>query len=256
MTDVADSPPLLALEGIGHAYLGRVILSNINLTVAAGEILALLGPSGCGKSTLAHIAAGLTDPLQGTVHRRYRRHSMVFQEPHLLPWATARRNIEYPLRIARMNKAERCKRVEAAVLRAALVPSDLDKYPAELSGGMRQRTAIARALAVEPDFVYFDEPFTALDAALKRHMQDLMIAAACDAHFGALFITHDLFEAARIAHRVVVMDPQGNGIVGEKTIPGQPGKRDDAMLYRLMAGFMREDTLFRHIHNIDERQQR
>jgi len=122
-----------------------------------------------------------------------------------------------------------------------------------MSGGMRQRAAIARALVIKPDFVYFDEPFTALDVALKRRMQDLVIAAARAVHFGALFITHDLTEAARIAHRVAVMDVHGRGIAGERVIPGRPGERDDGEIYRLVAGFVSGDTLFRHIHDVDER---
>ncbi|MGY0709834.1 hypothetical protein [Azospirillum argentinense] len=116
-----------------------------------------------------------------------------------------------------------------------------------------QRAAIARALAIDPDFIYFDEPFTALDVALKRRMQNLVIEAARGARFGALFITHDLMEAVRIAHRVVVMDAQGRGIAGTRAVPGEPGGRDDGTVYRLVAGFLTDDPLFRHIHDIDER---
>ena len=90
----------LALDGIGHAYLGRTVLDRINLSVAQGEVVALVGPSGCGKSTLAHIAAGVTEPLRGRVQRGYNRHGMIFQDPRLLPWATAADNIAYPLRLA------------------------------------------------------------------------------------------------------------------------------------------------------------
>lgn len=247
-----EQPPL-SLVRVDHSYLGRTVLSDISLAVAAGEVVALVGPSGCGKSTLAHIAAGVTAPLRGRVERRYHRHGMVFQEPRLLPWATARQNIAYPLRMTGQDRAERRVRVEAAAARVALDPRDLDKYPAELSGGMRQRAAIARALAVEPDFIYFDEPFTALDVALKRRMQNLVIEAARAVHFSALFITHDLTEAVRIAHRVAVMDAHGQGIVGERRVPGQPGERDERDLHRLVATLLTEDTLFRHIHDVDER---
>ena len=249
MTDAA-----LTLAGIGHAYFGRTVVDDVHLTLRAGEIAALVGPPGCGKSTLAHIAAGVVEPSRGRVVRSYRRHAMVFQEPRLLPWATARDNIAWPLRLTGgLSRRALREEAEAAAARAELEPGDLDKYPAELSGGMRQRVAIARALAVEPDFIYFDEPFTALDAALKRRMQDLVIAAARAAHFGALFITHDLMEAARIAAHVFVMDAFGRGVAGERSVPGAPGERDDADLFRLTNGWLKDDPLFRHIHDINER---
>ncbi len=245
--------PALTLRAVGHAYLGRTVIDAVDLTVAAGEVVALVGPSGCGKSTLAHIAAGVVDPVRGSVRRAYRRHAMVFQEPRLLPWATARDNIAYPLRLGRLARRERRTRAERAAARVALEARDLDKFPAELSGGMRQRAAIARALVVEPDFLYFDEPFTALDVALKRRMQDLVIEASAQMRFAALFITHDLLEAARIAHRIAVMDVTGRGILGVRAVPGDPGGRSDMDLFRLVADLLADDPIFRHIHDVDER---
>lgn len=229
------------------------MLDAVHLSVAPGEVVALVGPSGCGKSTLAHIAAGIIDPLRGTIRRRYARHGMVFQELRLLPWATARHNIAYPLRLAGVRGRARRERVEAAAAQVALSHRDLSKYPLELSGGMKQRAAIARALAVEPDFVYFDEPFTALDAALRRRMQDLVIGASRSLQFSALFITHDLMEAFRIADRVAVLDAQGLGVLGERVIPGRPGEREDSELFALVSSSLKDDPLFRHVQNVDER---
>ncbi|HRO10367.1 ABC transporter ATP-binding protein [Amaricoccus sp.] len=244
---------LLELSGIGHAFFGRTVLEGISLAVAPGEIVALVGPSGSGKSTIAHIAAGLEEPRDGQVARRYARHAMVFQDPRLMPWATAAGNIGFPLRLARRPRRDRGASVLAAAARAGLEAEDLGKYPVELSGGMRQRVAIARALVVEPDFVYFDEPFTALDVALKRRMQDLVIEAARGARFAALFITHDLMEAIRISHRILVLDPYGRGIAGERWLPGQPGERDDAETFERRQQFLERDALFAHIDDIDER---
>jgi NitT/TauT family transport system ATP-binding protein len=243
----------LALSGIGHSYLGRTVLDGVDLAIGDGEIVALVGPSGCGKSTLIHVAVGIVTPLRGRVTVNYARHGMVFQEPRLMPWATARENIAYPLRLAGVPRRERRVRAEQSALGASLELEDLDKFPIELSGGMRQRVAIARALVNRPDFIYFDEPFTALDVALKRRMQDLVISAAQTASFGALFVTHDLFEAVRVAHRIVVMDPYGNGIAGERVVGGEPGGRDDRRIFETVASYLAEDSLFRHVNDVDER---
>lgn len=243
----------LHLSSIGHAYLGRTVLDRIDLTVGEGEIVALVGPSGCGKSTLIHVAAGIVAPLRGRVSAEYARHGMVFQEPRLMPWATARENIAYPLRLAGVRRKERRSRAEETAQRVSLEPEDLDKFPVELSGGMRQRVAIARALANQPDFVYFDEPFTALDVALKRRMQDLVISAAQEASFGALFVTHDLFEAVRIAHRIAVMEAHGQGIAGQRMIDGVPGQREDRQIFEIVMRYLSEDSLFHHVNEIDER---
>src|SRR5690606_3893874 len=143
----------LALDGLGHAFLGRTVFEQFHLTLGDGEIVALLGPSGCGKTTVLQIAAGLIEPLRGRVRRAYRRHAVVFQEPRLLPWMTARDNIAYGLRVAGADRARRDAAVERRAQEVGLDACDLDKYPVELSGGMRQRAAVARALAVDPDVV-------------------------------------------------------------------------------------------------------
>lgn len=244
---------VLALDGISHAYFGRTVLDRVRLEVLDGQIVALVGPSGCGKSTLVHIAAGLIEPQRGRVASGYKRHGMIFQEPRLLPWATAEDNIAYPLRIAGVGRRKRRARAQAAADLVSLDRRDLDKYPVELSGGMRQRTAIARALVVEPDFVFFDEPFTALDVALKRQMQDLVVSAARQSRFAGLFVTHDLAEAVRIADRIVVLDERVRGIAGERFVPLPAGARDDASVFAAVQSFLKEDPLFAHIHDTSER---
>lgn len=244
---------LLTLSGVGHAFFGRTVLEGIDLAIDAGEIVSLLGPSGSGKSTIAHIAAGLIEQTEGRVSRSYARHAMVFQEPRLMPWATVAQNIGFPLRLLGSPRRRRAGQVERSALRAGLLPEDLEKFPVELSGGMRQRTAIARALVNEPDFIYFDEPFTALDVALKRRMQDLVIAASTNGRFGALFITHDVLEAIRISHRILVLAHDGRGIAGERRVAGKPGGRSEKEGFALRQEFLKHDPLFAHIHEIDER---
>jgi NitT/TauT family transport system ATP-binding protein len=244
---------VLALEGVGHAYFGRFVLEQVRLEVHSGEVLALIGPSGSGKSTLLAIAAGLLDPLRGRVARRYARQAMVFQEPRLMPWATVAQNIAYPLRLAGVAAGERRARAAVAARAAHLAPEDLARFPVELSGGMRQRVAIARALVAAPDFVFFDEPFTALDVGLRRAMQDMVIETAAGSGFSALFVTHDVQEAVRVAHRIVVLDAAGKGIAGERAVPGEPGLRSAREVFATALGFLEEDPLFRGVERAEER---
>lgn len=243
----------LALDGISHAYFGRTVLDRVSLRVGPGEIVALVGPSGCGKSTLVHIAAGLIEPRRGRVTRDYRRHSMIFQEHRLLPWATAKDNIAYPLKFAGVGSARRRASAEHAADLVSLDQRDLEKFPVELSGGMRQRTAIARALVIEPDFVFLDEPFTALDIALRRQMQNLITSTAGRSGFAGLFVTHDLTEAVRVSDRIVVMDERVRGIAGERSMSLPREERTDAAVFATVQAYLKEDPLFSHIYETSER---
>ncbi len=243
----------LELSGVGHAYLGRTVLDQVHLAVGVAEIVALVGPSGCGKSTLLHIAAGLMDPVRGRVIRNYRRHGVVFQEPRLLPWATARDNIAIALRRRGVDGRTRRRRVREVAASVALGEDDLNKYPLELSGGMAQRVAVARALAAEPDFVFLDELFSALDVGLKRRLQDLTIAALDEGGVSALFVTHDLAEAARIAHRIVVLDGRGQGVIANRRLPDRPGRRSERQIFDTVQDLLTHDPAFLHINDVGER---
>lgn len=242
----------LTLATISHSFGARRVLDTVSLVIRPGELVALVGPSGCGKSTLAAIAAGILKPDQGRILRGYQRHGMVFQQSRLLPWANAHSNIAYPLTIGGMDRAQITARTKAAAEAVALLPDDLDKLPDQLSGGMRARVAIARALVVEPDFLIFDEPFAALDPALRRRMQDLVLVLAAERGFGGLFITHDLSEAARLSHRIAVLDKQGKGVLGSLTPPDAPGHRSEARIFDFVET-ARNDPLLHDLVNVDER---
>ncbi|KRD95876.1 nitrate/sulfonate/bicarbonate ABC transporter ATP-binding protein [Bosea sp. Root381] len=230
----------LELDRIGHAFLGRAVFENLSLSLGQSEVVALVGPSGCGKTTVLQIAAGLVDPLRGRVRRGYRCHAVVFQEPRLLPWMTARDNIAYGLAAGGTSRAVRHAIAERRAAEVGLHARDLDKYPAELSGGMRQRAAVARALAVDPEIVFFDEPFTAVDVGLRRVLQDLVIEASGRDGFSALFVTHDLSEAVRLAHRVIVLSGRQEGILAERRLDGPPGSRDDRAVFELVQDWTRD----------------
>jgi NitT/TauT family transport system ATP-binding protein len=246
----------LALRNVGHAFLGRTVLDEVSLALEPAETVALVGPSGCGKSTLLAIACGLIEPLRGRVERGYERHAIVFQEPRLLPWRTARDNIAYGLELAGMRRAVRRETAERLAATVSLAPEDLEKYPAALSGGMRQRVAFARALAVEPDVMFFDEPFTALDAGLRRALQDLVVGAARDHAFASLFVTHDLLEAVRIAHRVVVLAHEGGRIAGQRALAGTPGARTEREVWETAERWRTGDPLFAHVFDTEGRDER
>ena len=230
----------LALHGVGHSFLSRTVFEDFDLTLQRGEVVALLGPSGCGKTTILQIAAGLIEPIRGRVERAYRRHAVVFQEPRLLPWQTTLANIAYGLAAGGMARGQREARAAARAHDVGLMPEDLRKYPVELSGGMRQRAAVARALAVDPDVVFFDEPFTAVDVGLKRSLQDLVIAAADTQSFSALFVTHDLGEAVRVADRLVLLSGEGGRVLDRRVIAGRRGHRSDRDIFDMVESWSRE----------------
>jgi len=193
---------------------GRVrAVEEVDFTVAEGERLVLLGPSGCGKSTILKTLAGFITPTSGTVAVRGRKVTgpgpdriVVFQEfDQLLPWKTVRDNVAFPLRIARgLSRAEARSRAEQALVKVGLARA-LDAYPHTLSGGMKQRAAIARALATEPDVLLMDEPFAALDALTRRKLQEDLLQLA-EAHgFTVVFVTHAIDEAVLIGTRLHVL---------------------------------------------------
>ncbi len=209
----------LRIEDLGFTYVtprgeGVVALGQIDLEVNAGEFVCLLGPSGCGKSTLLSIVAGLLRPTRGKVfldrtalHELddlYGRISVVFQEYALFPWLNVRSNIEFPMKIRGWAAARRSAQVERFIELVNL-GAWADKKPSELSGGMKQRVGIARALALDPELLLMDEPFGSLDAQTRSVMQEELLAIWQREAKTVLFVTHSIPEAIYLADRVVVM---------------------------------------------------
>ncbi len=186
-------------------------LDGVDLTVNEGEFVSVIGPSGCGKSTLFNIIGGLIDDYQGTVlidghsvDGAHRDVGVVFQEESTFPWRTTLENVAFPLEIEGMNKAEREERARQFVRLVGLEGFE-NHYPAQLSGGMKQRTAVARTLAYEPRIMLMDEPFGALDEQTRMLLGDKMLEIWAELHQTMLLITHNITEAVQLSDRVVVM---------------------------------------------------
>ncbi|MGV9410132.1 ABC transporter ATP-binding protein [Nocardia sp. NPDC003693] len=199
----------ISFAGIGKRYPGAgsgdvVALTDIDLEVRRGEFVAVVGPSGCGKSTLLRLAAGLEQPSAGTVAVQSDSVGFIFQEATLLPWRRVLRNVELAAELGGIDRATRRERATRAL--AAVGLADFaGKLPGQLSGGMRMRVSLARALALEPRVMLLDEPFGALDEITRLSMQEELLRLYRDNAFSALFITHSVSEAVFLAGRVVVM---------------------------------------------------
>lgn len=209
--------------------VGQVVLDGIDLEVASGETVTVIGPSGSGKSTLLTCIGGL-EPYDGViivdgahVFEPQRQVATVFQAPHLLPWRTTLGNVEYGLELQKVPPAERRQRAEELIELVGLTAAR-DRYPSQLSGGMQQRANIARALAVRPTLLLMDEPFGALDAITREHLQVEIESLISRGDLTTVFVTHDLGEAVFLGDRVVVLSANGGRLICERTL-GAPRPR-------------------------------
>jgi NitT/TauT family transport system ATP-binding protein len=223
---------------------GTEVLQDLDFTIAAGEFVSIIGPSGCGKSTLLTLLAGYTAPSAGRVlfeekpvRGPGRDRMMVFQQPALFPWLTAAENVAYGLRL-RANRgvaSRQCiEETVSAILKLVQLEGFERHYPTELSGGMRQRVEIARALAVDPQLLLMDEPLGALDALTRRAMQREVLRIWAETRKTILFVTHDIDEAVLLSDRILVMAPRPSFVreVAEVRLP-RPRQRDDAAVTAL-----------------------
>jgi NitT/TauT family transport system ATP-binding protein len=201
----------LIADHIGHRFGALDVLDDVSFTVRAGEVVAIVGPSGCGKSTLLSILGGLLQPADGQAELRgppppdsLNPLTFVFQDFALLPWRTVEQNVEFVLLHTALTAAQRAAVIDDALRRTGL--ADFRRaYPKQLSGGMRQRVGVARALAVRPAILLMDEPLSALDAQTRELLLEDFIGLLADGSMGAVYVTHNLEEAVRLADRIVVL---------------------------------------------------
>ena len=215
----------LIADHISHRFGTLEVLDRVSFQVTSGEVVAIVGPSGCGKSTLLSILGGLLRPSAGAAElcgappaNSLNPLTFVFQDFALLPWCTVEANVEFPLVHTALGVSERRAVIDDALRRTGL--SDFrGAYPKQLSGGMRQRVGIARALAVRPAILLMDEPLSALDSQTRELLMEDFIGLLADGSMGAVYVTHNLEEAVRLADRIVVLSRRPGRVREVVTIP-------------------------------------
>ena len=230
---------VLELEGVEKRFgNGLLALQGTTLSVAAGEFVTILGPSGCGKSTVLKLAAGLEPVSAGRIDapalrdRRSAQTAYVFQEPTLMPWASVFDNVWLPLRLAGMGRDAAHDRIERALNSVGLMDF-ASAFPGELSGGMKMRVSIARALVTEPLLLLMDEPFAALDEITRQKLNADLLASWQSKDLATLFVTHSVYESVFLSQRVLVMSARPGRIIAELAIdepyPRTPAFRHSAV---------------------------
>jgi NitT/TauT family transport system ATP-binding protein len=217
--------PLVNFRAVGKRYGdGPPILAGIDLAVRSGDFVSIIGPSGCGKSTLLKLVSGLSPVTEGELRVAGRepadardRQAFIFQEATLLPWLTARQNVELIMRLRGRPAPERAARARE-LLGLVRLEAAAEQYPRQLSGGMKMRVSLARALALTPELLLLDEPFGALDEITRHHLNEELLALRERTPFTALFVTHSVEEAVFLSNRIVVLAPGPGRIHAEVTV--------------------------------------
>ena len=231
--------PVVTVESVSRAYPnGTQALDRLSLQVKPGEFLTLVGPSGCGKTTLLRLIAGLAEPSAGRIDwpggGGARRLGFVFQEPTLMPWARVEDNIRLPLMLAATEPAESAVRVGEVIAQVGLAGFER-AYPRELSGGMKMRASIARALVTRPRVLLMDEPFAALDEITRFKLESDLAALQHRRGLTVLFVTHSVFESVYLGSRVVVLSPRPGRVAAELRVDA-PVPRDET--YRTSSAYL------------------
>jgi NitT/TauT family transport system ATP-binding protein len=246
---VSDTEGLaVSLRGVAKVYdSGVMALGPFDLDVNKGEFVSLLGPSGCGKSTALRLIAGLSAPTSGSVGiskpagQTRPGHSVgfVFQEPTLMPWTSVRENVRLPLKLAHAPVAEANARIDAALTQVGLTEF-ADAYPRELSGGMKMRVSLARALVTDPDIILMDEPFAALDEITRFRLNNDLLALWRNLRKTIIFVTHSVFESVYLSQRVIVMTPRPGRLGAQFRIDTVEPRGEDFRTSAEYAGYCRK----------------
>ena len=224
----APAPAIVSLRNVGKTFeSGTVALNGLDLEVRDGEFVSLLGPSGCGKSTALRIVAGLSAPSVGAIEwpAGSGQIGFVFQEPTLMPWADVAANVRLPLRLAYADEAQSRAAVHRTLERVGLAEF-AQSYPRQLSGGMKMRASIARALVTEPQLLLMDEPFAALDEITRFKLNNDLLTLWQELRRTVIFVTHSVFESVFLSQRIVVMTPRPGRVFADIAIPA-PYPRDE-----------------------------
>jgi NitT/TauT family transport system ATP-binding protein len=245
----AVGPPtgaaLASLRGVGKVFGNSVTaLAGLDLDVHEGEFLSLLGPSGCGKSTVLRLLAGLSSPTRGSIDWPNGRPELgfVFQDPTLMPWSTVFSNVWLPLRFHGVSRTQAQARIDEALDRVGLT-GFANAYPRELSGGMKMRVSIARALVMRPAVLLMDEPFAALDEITRTKLNDDLVALKCSLGATVVFVTHSVYESVALSTRIIVMAARPGRVVAEIRIDEALPRDEEFRLSKVYADRCRETSM-------------